>query len=323
MGIFQRSFFFIGLFVSLSAAGQSYWIDTDIMTGKFSKDVDDGIALIMLLEADEVDEVDIAGINLVNDVEYGEKVTRKILKWRATKEIPVFRGASTSGELGKETPASRALAEALKKEKLKIAGLGPATNIATVLKLHPELASQIDEIVFCKGRRPNEIFQVGESDKYLMDYNLEWDAEAMRIVLRSGVPVTLAGFPVAKGVQLKKEDLKPMKKGPEGNRWLFRQFRDWLFCWKLVFGTDYFIPFDGVTVGYFLHPEYFEIEKDTKAKVVIAPNDTDFKSDDTPEKPYLYVSDTLQNPFRVNYVSSVDSSYIREILRPLMGKSDE
>ncbi len=311
----MKFFVFVLSVLSFQVEAQKVWVDTDIMTGKFAKDVDDGLALIMILE--NIGK-DVAGISLINDVDYGQKVTGRILAARKYGSISVYSGAESKMELGKETEASKALEGALRREKLKIFGLGPATNIATVLKLHPELASQIDTILFCKGRVEGSHFQVAGSDKFLMDYNLEWDPEAMEIVLNSGVPLVLAGFPVAEQIHFTKKDILQISKEIPQNKWLRRQLKDWLFCWKLVFKSDYFIPFDAVTVGYFLHPEYFKSIQHIEAEIKIAPNDTEFKSKkEITDKPYLIVHPDRKVEKGVTYVETVDPEYKSEIISAL------
>jgi inosine-uridine nucleoside N-ribohydrolase len=171
------------------------WFDTDIMMGlpeRAPREIDDGVTLVMALAQDNIE---IVGITLITEVDYGEKITNEILeRYAPERSIPVYKGSPDADDLGTETDASKALAEALRKEKMTILALGPATNVATVLMNHPELADQITEIVFCAGRTTGYAFQPGLRQNTVHDYNFEKDVESFRVVLNSGVKVVLSGF---------------------------------------------------------------------------------------------------------------------------------
>ena len=67
---------------------------------------------------------------------------------------------------------------------------GPLTNVALLLRLHPELAPRIAEIVLMGGT-------MGEGNTTpLAEFNIVVDPEAADVVVRSGVPVTLCGLDV-------------------------------------------------------------------------------------------------------------------------------
>ena len=62
----------LALFSFCTFAQQRVWIDTDIMIGKFRRDVDDGLALMLALQDTSIK---IEGISFVHGVDYAEKVT--------------------------------------------------------------------------------------------------------------------------------------------------------------------------------------------------------------------------------------------------------
>ena len=108
-----------------------------------------------------------------------------------------YPGAAGSWQLGQATAASRALTAALRKEKLTVLAIGHLTNIATVVKMHPELASRIERVVAVAGRRPEQRFLVGTTNpRSLRDFNFEMDPAAFQIVLDSKVPLVLAPFEI-------------------------------------------------------------------------------------------------------------------------------
>ncbi len=258
-----------------NAQQRKVWVDTDIQFDKFGKDVDDGVALIMLLQDTTVE---IVGISLIQNVEHGAEVTQRILGYYADYEIPIYKGTNeASDSYGIETPAVSALAEALKKEKLAVLGLGPATNIANLLKFYPEVVSNISEIVFCAGRTKGAVFLPEGSKKYLPDYNFEKDSASFKRVLEHpSLNILLASYQSASSIYLQKEDIKKLKKrGLSGDKWAYRQMRNWIFGWKVSLKVDGFIPFDAMTIGALLYPEYFEFET-LPAQINYRKNDSEF-----------------------------------------------
>ena len=63
--------------------------------------------------------------------------------------LPVLKGAAGAMDIHQlvETDATKALAQALETKRLTLVALGPATNIATFVLLHPELVPRIDQII--------------------------------------------------------------------------------------------------------------------------------------------------------------------------------
>jgi purine nucleosidase len=67
---------------------------------------------------------------------------------------------------------------------------GPLTNVALLLRLYPELAARIEQIVLMGGT-----MGAGNTTP-LAEFNIVVDPEAADVVVRSGVPVTLCGLDV-------------------------------------------------------------------------------------------------------------------------------
>ncbi len=71
-----------------------------------------------------------------------------------------------------------------------IAPVGPLTNIALLLRLHPELADRIAHLSIMGG-------SIGEGNKTVSaEFNIFADPEAADIVFRSGIPITMMGLDV-------------------------------------------------------------------------------------------------------------------------------
>jgi purine nucleosidase/pyrimidine-specific ribonucleoside hydrolase len=75
-------------------------------------------------------------------------------------------------------------------EPVAIAPIGPLTNIALLLRLHPELAERIAHLCIMGG-------SVGEGNTTVSaEFNIYADPEAAAIVFESGVPITMMGLDV-------------------------------------------------------------------------------------------------------------------------------
>ena len=224
------------------------WIDTDPSVAPGGKEVDDGIAL---LQAFASPELKVRGVSIVfgnADLPTASKIGREIVSKFGPSGLPVHIGASSAADLGKETPASQALARELKQRRLTILILGPATNVATVLKLHPELAKQIDGMIAVAGRRPGQLFIAGPKQPTpFRDLNFELDTAAFQVLLDSGAPLTLAPWEISSKVWIQEADMRIL--ATPGMKWMMPSILDWLVFWKDKFGADGFNPFDSLAVG--------------------------------------------------------------------------
>ncbi|HKK37872.1 MAG TPA: nucleoside hydrolase [Cryomorphaceae bacterium] len=297
---------FLALLICQSAFSQDnpkrIWFDTDIMMGlpeRAPREIDDGVTLIMALAQDNIE---IAGITLVTEVEYGEEITNEILeRYAPERSIPVYQGSPDADDLGTETAASKALAEALRKEKMAILALGPATNVATVLVNHPELADQMTEIVFCAGRTTGYRFQPGLRQNTVHDYNFEKDVESFRVILNSGVKVVLSGFQCSEYLLLSRTDTDFLAKGSENDQWLNAFMVPWQERARNMFGIPGFIPYDTTPLGYLTHPEYFLLYEDIPVVINYRKNDATMGRVRPDEKHYLEAGREYPSDWKVDF----------------------
>ncbi len=278
------------------------WVDTDIMVGlpdkRGAREVDDAITLMMALR--HADKVQLVGISTVTYADYGYNVTQKLLNWynKTGRKIPVYRGSDTLRDIGRETDASRAMAAALRRERLSILAIGPMTNVATVLRNHPELARQIEEVVVCAGRTPGLPFRPGLEQVTVGDYNFEMDPEAFRVLFNSGVKVVLSGYECSVYTFLGRTDLAFLAQGSEGDRWLSKTIRPWQLLNKNAFGVDGFVPWDTTPLGYLTHSAYFKYHEAIPVRI----NTRDDDTGGTGKKPFLEVSyEYKDTPWRATY----------------------
>ena len=300
------SVFLFSLFFCLSstyAQPKRIWLDCDLMIGlpeRAPREVDDAITLMMALN--QKDKVDIVGISLVTYVDYAYQTTEKLLKWYAPdRKIPIYKGSDKCGDVGVENDATRALATALRKEKLSILAIGPATNIATVIKNHPELISQIIDISFCAGRQPGFSFKPGLERATVSDYNFEKDVEAFRVILDSDVKMILSGFECSAYLLLGKTDFEFLNNNFEGDKWVYEQLVPWAQRHKTLFGVLGFIPFDTTPLGYYTHPEHFKFYENIPTQINIRKNDATIGQNRPAEKPFLECSYQYESKWKVLY----------------------
>ena len=302
------------------------WFDTDIMIGlpeRPPREVDDGVTLIMALR--QPDKIELAGISTVTYADYGYDVTQKILGWynKTGKTIPVYKGSNTGQDTGVENDATRALAEALRKEKMPILALGPVTNVATVVKNHPELIPQIEEVVVCAGRTPGFLFRPGLEKVTVGDYNFERDPEAFRVLFDAGIRVVLSGFECSAYTLLGKTDIDFLSTSTnEGDKWLYAQLRPWQGRAASLFGVEGFIPYDTTPLGYLTHPDYFKYYRDIPVKINVRPSDATIGATaGGKEKPFLEVSyDYKDTKWRAIYAYKTLPGFEEIVIESLKGK---
>lgn len=271
-------------------------IDTDIAMGITERDVDDGLAIVMAMRSQNI-HVD--GITLTYGNDSLDGVTRSLIKlWENSDFAPIeiTQGASSKNDLGKETPATELIAKKLEQEPASIVAIGPATNLASALKLNPQIKSKITEIVMVAARQPGQRFLTGNHPRSHPDLNFERDPQSMQILLDSGVPITFAPFEVSSKVWFNREVLNKLSKNQTKlASYIHEHCLDWLQFWERTFSTPLypvsgFNPFDTLAVAYFTDHELLnwaycdiaiELDRyDTTDEIV--------QGTGSPEKPYLH-----------------------------------
>ncbi|MBO0726203.1 MAG: nucleoside hydrolase [Blastocatellia bacterium] len=297
------------------------WIDTDPSVAPGGHEVDDGFALIQAFHSPELE---IRGVSVV----YGNApfdtawpIGQEIVRRFGPKGLPIYAGAARAEDLGVETAASRALAEALRKEKLTILSLGPVTNIATMLKDHPELSNAIAEIIAVAGRRPGQRFLARPEQKIpFRDFNFELDAPGFQVLLDSPAPLTLAPWEISSKVWLRDPELKRLAEGNEATRWLHPPAADWLMKWRKELGLDGFNPFDTLAIGYLTSPQLMRWEE-LPAEIRVLPDDvkqTNEPGGEAEEKPYLLVGGEGKAKRKVRYCFDVAPEFKEDLMTRLL-----
>lgn len=163
-------------------------------------------------------------------------------------ELPL---PSRTAEAGHAVDAliERVLAEP---NELEIVALGPLTNLAAALIREPAIARKVKNAVIMggAGNGCGNITPVAE-------YNVYVDAEAARIVLKSGMPLTLVGWEVSLGKSfIDEEDVRELalRRSTIADFCVRcnRSLRDFN---RAKFGRDGFDLPDPVTLAVATHPE--------------------------------------------------------------------
>jgi len=298
------------------------WFDTDIMIGMpdtAAREVDDGITLIMALKQPQLE---IVGISTITYVDYSFDIIHKILNWHNKgAAIPVYKGSAFANDLGTENDGTRALYQALKKEKLSILALGPTTNIATLVQNHPDIISQIEKIVICAARTPDLPFNPGNGKLNVFDYNYEFDTASMDVLLNSVIPLEFAGYEPSSYTHIGNIDLASLDLTLEADKWLFNIVQPWMELNEKYFGVRGFIPFDCSTLGLITHPECFTYYEDIPIKVTYKKNDALIIQPDKPFKNFLEVSYKFKTKKKVKYARRALQGFEEKILETLSVKN--
>jgi inosine-uridine nucleoside N-ribohydrolase len=191
-------------------------LDTDI-----GDDIDDAFALALLLQSPELD---VRGVTTV----FGDAHTRALIVCRllhelGRKDIPVASGqpARARPKYGGQMqyglrpcfrlrPVKERAVEFLYREikkrpgELTLLAVGPLTNIAELLRKHPDCKPWIKRLVIMggsvrvgyRGKPPPEV-----------EWNIRCDIEAARTVFSSGLPLVVAPLDATADVALKKPAL--------------------------------------------------------------------------------------------------------------------
>ena len=137
------------------------------------------------------------------------------------------------------------------RDDITIITTGPMTNLSSVLSSNPSLYSWKGKIVFMGGA-----LTVRGNVNHFAEANIYKDPEAAKIVIESGLDITMIGLDVTERVRLYRKDAEKWKKvGSESGRVLGSLLDYYL---DNTLSTDETYVHDPSAVIYSLHPEYFK-----------------------------------------------------------------
>lgn len=194
------------------------FLDTDI-----GDDIDDALALALILQSPEIA---LQGVSTVfGDTHRRARLAAHLLRVFGREDIPVAAGIASplqrrhrpSGvpqaailDERARLPAISALSgpelliqTALSRQgPLTLMCIGPLTNIATALTIEPCINLAIGNIMMMGG----------SSGIPWAEWNVRSDSKAARVVLESGIPVTMVGFDVTTRCQLRACDIEQLRR---------------------------------------------------------------------------------------------------------------
>ena len=276
--------------------------------------VDDTVAIALSLY-DRI--MDIKLITTVNGNLDLETVTRNVLhvleKFKRT-DIPVAKGAAVA--MGKSMPnasfihqnngmggytppetvetkpldksAIEAMYEVIKQHPndIVIIALGPHTNVGQLIKDHPDVVKMVNHI-YCEGCAPYGKKSEGKKWCKYISFNASFDAVAMKIVMESGIPITI--IPSRMGRELSNFNEKEVFEIREINdvgRFFFEMYNQY---WEHNYEDRRIATNDTCAVLALREPKLF---KTKKAKITVNTTDmygrTDFEFTKKGHVNYIY-----------------------------------
>lgn len=283
--------------MSNTNSGISVIIDTDVSIGIEQRDVDDGLALSMACHSPELK---VSAVTLT----YGNSTLKKVRGAMSSlnehlrlPESIIRCGAASHAELGKKTDAVDCIISNLERQPHTLIALGPLTNIASAVKLRPDLVSQIEKLIMVAGRRPGHRFLTGNYPLSHPDLNFEKDPAAVDVLLKTKLPIVFAPFELSSKIWITEFILDRIKQtGTELGKYLYSSSMPWLDMWRNRFSTELlpvigFNPFDCLAIACVTDSDILTTER---VEAIIEDSDydtTDLKVQGTGivSKPYLHV----------------------------------
>jgi pyrimidine-specific ribonucleoside hydrolase len=241
------------------------WIDTDISIGSPIREVDDAYALVLALHSPEIR---IAGVStsygnapLRHTTRAAQGLIREFGAPANMRAEQVFAGATSPADIGRRSQASEALARILEKESVTYVALGPLTNLATFLRLHPQSARKIKRVIFLGGQAQGTMLAFGPRHSFhIHDANGFTDPAAAEAVVRSNIPLTLVPIATASELSLVDDNLRELERQGGAGTYLARRSKVWLWFWTHFVKTSGGPIFDALAVVTATRPELVSSE---------------------------------------------------------------
>ena len=230
------------LLIACSVEGASVrriWIDTDPAIGAPWREVDDAFALVLAFHSPEVRIVGIsttygnAGLKRTTTV--SRDLVRRFGRAAGLSEASVHSGARSPGDFSQRTRATDALARALEKENLTYVALGPLTNLAAFIRQHPGLSRGLERVILVGGQTPERPLVFGPTGAVRVhDANVFKDADAVRAILKTDIPVVLAPVEASSDLVLEREQWRRLRDGGQAARFLKIRTGIWIWFWTSI-----------------------------------------------------------------------------------------
>ncbi|MFF8512831.1 nucleoside hydrolase [Streptomyces sp. NPDC015492] len=203
--------------------------------------LDDALALLLAVRHPGLDLRAVTCVAGNTDVDDVVRNTLRVLDAAGAPPLPVARGAvrplieparparhvhgtDGMGDLGLPAPRRRASDEnavtVLRREILAsprpvtLVPTAPLTNIALLLRTHPEVTGNIERIVFMGGA-----VSTGNATP-VAEFNVWHDPEAAAVLLTAGVPITMYSLDVFMRVLVPGDEVRRLRTSWEPGTWL-------------------------------------------------------------------------------------------------------
>jgi len=236
-------------------------LDTDI-----GSDVDDALALAMLLGSDSIDFL---GITTV----YGDTKLRAQIAAHlchlANRSIQVFAGLEkplsgreiwVSGSEGKafsnldqyapeNTSAVDFLVEKVNQNpgQIEVIAIGPLSNIASAIHQSESFATNVKRLWIMGG----------DFTKEKTEHNFKCDVAAAKIVLESNMSIIILDLPSSQKTIIKKDEIEKIKSSGKLGPILYTEILNWI----QPRNQDWTTPHDPIAVLAMLLPELFDFSE--------------------------------------------------------------
>lgn len=234
-------------------------LDTDIGT-----DVDDALALAVLLGSKEVDLVGITTV--YGDTQLRAKIAMHICEL-VNRSIKTFVGESLpisgrevwmSGQEGKNykdlerfNVESQGAVEFLietfasNPNSINLIAIGPLTNIARAIQSSQNFENTVKHL-WVMG---------GDFSQSRVEHNFKCDLDAARIVFESKIPISILDLPSSQKTIIRSDEIEQIGKTPNLGSLLHAEIMSWI----KPRNQDWTIPHDPIAALALLAPELFEI----------------------------------------------------------------
>jgi purine nucleosidase len=234
-------------------------LDTDIGT-----DVDDALALAVLLGSKEVDLVGITTV--YGDTQLRAKIAMHIcelmnrsIKTFVGESIPISgREVWMSGQEGKNykdlerfNVESQVAVEYLietfasNPNSINLIAIGPLTNIARAIQSSQNFENTVKHL-WVMG---------GDFSQSRVEHNFKCDLDAARIVFESKIPISILDLPSSQKTIIRSDEIEQIGKTPNLGSLLHAEIMSWI----KPRNQDWTIPHDPIAALALLAPELFEI----------------------------------------------------------------
>jgi len=242
-------------------------LDTDI-----GSDVDDALALAMLLGSDSIDFL---GITTV----YGDTKLRAQIAAHlchlANRSIQVFAGLEkplsgrevwVSGSEGKAfsnldqyAPENKSAVDFLVEKvnqnpgQIEVIAIGPLSNIASAIHQSESFATNVKRLWIMGG----------DFTKDKTEHNFKCDVAAAKIVLESNISITILDLPSSQKTIIKKDEIEKIKSSGKLGTTLHAEILNWIQPRQ----QDWTTPHDPIAVLAMLAPEFFQFSENGSVKI--------------------------------------------------------